>query len=111
MPRKRGDKELTVVERAQIFAYKQHQYSDRYVARLFNHDHKTVAKWFERGQTDDTFKSLPRSGRPRITNARTDRLIIRRSRQDPFLVANSIRRQMPNQVTQNSLIFFYNHHF
>ena len=63
---------LSVLKRAKIIHFCQQGMSDRLIAVKEKVDRRTVARWRKRSAESDVLQDLPRSGRPRITSAKTN---------------------------------------
>ena len=67
------------------------------VARQFNVSHVTISNLVQRFQTTGSVGDRPRSGRPRVTDARTDWHIVTTHLRNRFLSAAQTARVTPGR--------------
>ena len=77
------------------------------IAIHFHTETRTVKAIWEKYRQTGTVKDKPRSGRPKITNARTDRRIVREHKKNPYLTATqsanvwNIGRKTVSRILKN----------
>ena len=69
--------------------------SSRHIAVQFNVNHTVIGRLIQRYHQTGTENDRPRSGRPRLTSPREDRLLIRRAKRSPFTSAAKLRDHWP----------------
>ena len=84
-------RKLSIAERWQAVGMSQTGLSNRRVAQRVGVHHSVIDRLMDRFQATGTVEDRPRSGRPRKTTPREDRLIARRARRDNFTTAGRIR--------------------
>ena len=91
-------KELTSEKRAQIQILRQHGMKVKDIATSVGVTHSCVVKTLQRISETDGYLSRRRSGRPRCTSTRDDRLIRRFVVANPFSTASEVSAEIfPNQ--------------
>ena len=85
---------LTIIQRSQLFVMHQLGHSQRDIANYFNVSKSTVFDTIHRYNETNSFSDRPRSGRPLKTTERTDNLIRRYVKQDPFISSTKIAQQL-----------------
>jgi transposase len=92
-------KELTVATRAQVMLLKDLGYSQRQISNRLNVSRGAVQRCFARSADNDgtgvEYHSIRRSGRPKITSARTDNSIIVMCKRSPRASSAKIKAQLP----------------
>jgi len=88
-------RKLSIAERWQAVGMSQTGLSNRRVAQRVGVHHSVIDRLMDRFQATGTVEDRPRSGRPRKTTPREDRLIARRARRDNFTTAGRIRAGVP----------------
>lgn len=88
-------KEISVEKRAQIQVLSQEGYSQRQVAARCGVSVSCVSKTLSRINNTNDYRSRKRSGRPKATTIRTDRLIHRYAKAHPFASSSEIRANLP----------------
>lgn len=78
---------------AKIVALIEEGRSRRSVAREFNLAESSVRHIFNRYVATGSYEHLPRSGRPRATDSREDRSIVRQALRDPFSTSTTLAIQ------------------
>jgi len=96
-------KELTSEERAAIVAARKAGVSRLELAENFQCDVKTITRTVERFKTHNTFKSLPRSGRPEKLNRRQKRYILQLVKRQPRIAWKALVGSSPVHVHKNTL--------
>ena len=84
---------LSAAERNQAVGHLQAGESRTDVALAFGVSLSTICRLWTRFQTNGTTDDNPRSGRPRVTTARQDRLIVHNHRRNSFIPATETARQ------------------
>ena len=69
--------------------------SSRHIAVQFNVNHTVIGRWIQCYHQTGTVNDRPRSGRPRLTSPREDRLLTRRAKRSPFTSATKLREHWP----------------
>jgi len=87
-------RELTNEERANVVELKGKGYSNRNIARLLNVHHETVRKILLKKEKYGTVANLQRSGRKRLTDAKTDRRIIRQIKINQQTTVNNLKDEL-----------------
>jgi IS30 family transposase len=86
---------LTIAERWQAIRMSNTGMSSRNIAVQFNVNHTVIGRLIQRYHQTGTVNDRPRSGRPRLTFPREDRLLTRRTKQSPFTSATKLREHWP----------------
>ena len=84
-------RKLTIPERWQAVGMHNGGFSHRRVADHFRINHSIIVRLMQRFRQTGNVTDRPRTGRPRKTTPREDRLISRRARQRPFSTAGALR--------------------
>ncbi|XP_077989913.1 uncharacterized protein LOC144444373 [Glandiceps talaboti] len=71
--------ELSDFQKGQIITLHEDGYSNREVARILDISERSIRYNLEKFQTSGTMVNKPRSGRPRVTTEKEDRLLVRYS--------------------------------
>ena len=69
--------------------------TSRHIAVQFNVNHTVIGRLIQRYHQTGTVNDRPRSGRPRLTSPREDRLLNRRAKRSPFTSAAKLREHWP----------------
>lgn len=77
-------RKLTIAERWQAIGMSNTGMSSRNIAVQFNVNHTVIGRLIQRYHQTGTVNDRPRSGRPRLTFPREDRLLTRRAKRSPF---------------------------
>ena len=80
--------------RAQIVILHKQKWSQRRIATYFNVSKTGVQKTIKRFQNTQSYQSLKRSGRPKVTTTRTDHIIRRLAVSHPEWPASRIRNEL-----------------
>ena len=88
-------RELSKEMRAQVHILSKEGLTQRAIAEKLKISRSCVCKTLQRIQETNSFKSRSRSGRPRVTNERTDRSIHRYAMRHPTACASEIRANLP----------------
>jgi transposase len=64
------------------------------VALLFNVTQSVISRLYQRYRESGTVEERPRTGRPRATNNREDRLLVREARRNPRAHCNLLRQEL-----------------
>jgi IS30 family transposase len=88
-------RKLTIAERWQAIGISNTGMSSRNIAVQFNVNHTVIGRLIQRYHQTGTVNDRPRSGRPRLTFPREDRLLTRRTKQSPFTSATKLREHWP----------------
>jgi transposase len=64
------------------------------VALLFNVTQNVISRLYQRYRETGTVEERPRHGRPRATNNREDRLLVREARRNPRAHCNLLRQEL-----------------
>ena len=91
MPRRK----LSEAERWQAVGMSTAGMSTRTIGNNFNVNHTVIVRLLRRQRITGSVNDRPRSGRPRKTSIRSDRLLIRTARAHPFTPATQLRQQWP----------------
>jgi transposase len=67
---------------------------DDNVALLFNVTQSVISRLYQRYRESGTVEERPRTGRPRATNNREDRLLVREARRNPRAHCNLLRQEL-----------------
>jgi transposase len=84
-------RKLTIPERWQAVGMHNGGFSHRRVADHFRVNHSIIVPLMQRFRQTGNATDRPRTGRPRKTTTKEDRLISRRTRQRPFSTAGALR--------------------
>lgn len=88
-------RKLSVAERWQAIGMSNAGRSTRSIGNHFNVNHTVIVRLLQRHLDTGTVNDRPRSGRPRLTTRRNDRLLIRRAKANPFTPAPQLRHHWP----------------
>lgn len=89
----------TVSLRGQYVGMREAGLSISEIARQMGVSRPTVRLWLERYDTSGSLKDLPRSGRPRVTNAAENERIVRDIAEHPFTNAVAVRSRLQLDVS------------
>lgn len=88
--------EISAEVRISVVCLSQEGYSLREIADRLHIHYSSVSRILKKNAVFHSTKNLPRSGRPRVTSARTDNLIHRLVNIDPFISSAAIQRELPD---------------
>lgn len=88
-------RKLTAGERWQAVGMANAGMSTRDVGNHFNVNHTVIVRLLQRQRQTGNVDDRPRTGRPRVTTPREDRLLVRRARASPFTPAPLLNRHWP----------------
>ena len=80
-------RKLSEAERWQAIGMSNAGMSTRTIGDHFNVNHTVIVRLLRRHRDTGHVNDMPRSGRPRKTSNRSDRLLIRRAKANPFTPA------------------------
>ena len=83
-------KSIKSTVRAQIVTYHENGRSERYIANTFNVSKTAVHQAIVKYREVKSFSDRPRSGAPKKTTLRDNRLIRREVQNQPFISSNSV---------------------
>jgi transposase len=92
-------KELSEFDRGRIFGAYEVCHNKRQVARALGMPLSTVAFWIKRFERTGSAASKPRSGRPRKTSVRADRILFRLARANGFATSGELLRHWQERVS------------
>ena len=95
--------ELADTKRAQIIALWEAGVAQVDIGKQLGESKQCVSYTIKRFKDTGSFKSKPRSGRPRVTSKNTDRLIRRASVKHPTASASSISNLLPAPVSTRTI--------
>ena len=77
--------------------------SYREVGKLVDKSHTTVMRFIEKFHLTNDIKRRVGSGRKKKTTRRTDMLIVRTAKKNPFITAGEIKRQLSLNITERTI--------
>ncbi|XP_076057331.1 uncharacterized protein LOC143034872 [Oratosquilla oratoria] len=86
--------QVSEAERNRIVSLHKDELSLSEISRAIGRSRSIVQRIVARFKQSGNVKTLPKTGRPRKTNAREDRTMVRQSMQDRFKTAAEISREM-----------------
>ena len=93
-PKRRTFKQLDEVQRGRVIGLREGGASFREIAQKVKCDDETARRLWKKWKKTKSLKNLPKSGRPRITTARQDRMIHHKTIEDSQTNAVAINKKI-----------------